>query len=99
MTYLVSSFQLNRPEAVQNFMALQQHNLAEVVDDSNKRPNKTIFCVLDQDDTRGMYLPHTVESINMLVKMLNKNGVKCYRSLLDVASHLNREKRLGLIDV
>lgn len=70
------------------------YSIAEVVDDSNKRPDKTIFCVLDQDDTRGMYLPHTVESINMLVKMLNKNGVKCYRSLLDVASHLNREKHL-----
>lgn len=70
------------------------YSIAEVVDDSNKRPEKTLFCVLDQDDTRSMYLPHTIESINMLVKMLNKNGVRCYRSLQDVASHLNREKHL-----
>ncbi len=26
------------------------YSIAEVIDDSNKRPNKTVFCTIDKDD-------------------------------------------------
>ena len=29
------------------------YSIAEAVDDSNKRPEKTVFCFLEVDDTRG----------------------------------------------
>lgn len=75
------------------------YSIAEVVDDSNKRPHKTIFCVLNKD-----YLPLNVETDNPILfdtwqmksldkvgRMVEKNDGKYFKSLEEVASYLNRK--------
>lgn len=74
------------------------YSIAEVVDDSNKRPHKTIFCVLNKD-----YLPLNVETDNPITfdkgqmkslkrtgLMVERNGGKYFKSLEEVASYLNK---------
>lgn len=54
------------------------YSIAEVVDDSNKRPEKTFFCVLDTDlDNNGhpiYFLTHQMKSFNQIKKMVIENG-------------------------
>lgn len=60
------------------------YSIAEVVDDSNKRPEKTIFCILDNGMNKQ--LKH---SLNAVQKLLESNGVACFNSLKDVAEYIN----------
>lgn len=68
-------------------------SIAEAVDDSNKRPNKTVFCLLvnDVDD----YLQpiefdrHVLDSLMAVVEMLIDNNVKVFYNLDHVAQYLN----------
>lgn len=60
------------------------YSIAEVVDDSNKRPEKTIFCVLDNGFTIGQ-----LKSLNMVGKMVKENGGQAFDCLKDVAEYLN----------
>lgn len=65
------------------------YSIAEVVDDSNKRPDKTIFCLLHEDEE----LKFTDGQLKSLIKvgiMVSLNGgTSCIR-LEDVARVLNR---------
>ena len=69
------------------------YSIAEVVDDSNKRPEKTIFCLLtaDVDDTGKviMFDAGQLRSLDRVGKMVEKNGGKYFRELRDVAEFLN----------
>ena len=69
------------------------YSIAEVVDDSNKRPEKTIFCLLtaDVDDTGKviMFNPGQLRSLDKVGRMVEKNGGKYFRELRDVAEFLN----------
>ena len=69
------------------------YSIAEVVDDSNKRPEKTIFCLLtaDVDDTGKviMFDPGQLRSLDRVGRMVEKNGGKYFRELRDVAEFLN----------
>ena len=69
------------------------YSIAEVVDDSNKRPEKTIFCLLtaDVDDTGKviMFNPGQLKSLDKVGVMVEKNGGKYFRELRDVAEFLN----------
>ena len=69
------------------------YSIAEVVDDSNKRPEKTIFCLLtaDVDDTGKviMFNPGQLRSLDRVGRMVEKNGGKYFRELRDVAEFLN----------
>lgn len=47
------------------------YSIAEVVDDSNKRPKKTIFCFSDHD---GEFDPAVLKSMKAVGKMVEKNG-------------------------
>jgi hypothetical protein len=64
------------------------YSIAEVVDDSNKRPNKTLFCVLERDKqyTFSDEKTHSLEAVKRLVE---SNGVHVFNSLRDVALFLN----------
>jgi len=65
------------------------YSVAEVVDDSNKRPEKTVFCFLESDDgsdfTKGQ-----IKSIKQVAKMVEENGATVCESLTKVASFLNK---------
>ena len=58
------------------------YSIAEVIDDSNKKPCKTIFCNLNND-----------ESLNLISveRLLLENGAIVFHSLESVAEYLNRE--------
>ena len=62
------------------------YSIAEVVDDSNKRPEKTIFCNLYSKDA-GM--THSLKAVENLLK---NNGVRIFHSLEEVAEFLNSQK-------
>lgn len=60
------------------------YSIAEVVDDSNKRPEKCVLCVLKDgfDDKQ-------LKSWTAIEKMVAKNGGKVCQSLEEVAEYLN----------
>lgn len=62
--------------------------IAEVVDDSNKRPEKTIFCYLEEG-----FGKHQVKSLQATARMVKENGAKVFTSLEEVAEYLNSEQQ------
>ena len=69
------------------------YSIAEVVDDSNKRPNKTIFAYL-LDDEGKEFSKHQIKSLDMVGKMVEENGGKWFKSLGEVSDYLNFDKNL-----
>lgn len=67
------------------------YSIAEVVDDSNKRPEKTIFCYLTEDDGKE-FTKHQLKSLDMVVEMVNENGGKTFKTLGEVSDYLNFKK-------
>lgn len=69
------------------------YSIAEVVDDSNKRPNKTVFCFLDSDldenGTNVFFSAHQLKSLLQVEKMVSKNGARVFDTLEEVAEYLN----------
>lgn len=78
------------------------YSIAEVVDDSNKRPEKTIFCVLETDrnpakDLSSWFgIPDKIhfdtgqlKSLNRVGQMVQLNGGQYFKTLEDVAKYLN----------
>ena len=59
--------------------------VAEVVDDSNKRPERTIFCVLETDGD-DQFDPHNVKAMVQVKKMVAENGAIICESLEDIAA-------------
>lgn len=83
------------------------YSIAEVVDDSNKRPEKTIFCKLYTDDSDYKMKKENGEtirkylqffdsgqrrSIDRVGEMVERNGGKVFDSLEQVANYLNCQK-------
>ena len=64
------------------------YSIAEVVDDSNKRPSKTILCILDDYD--GKFNVHQFKSLKMVASMVERNDANVFYSLSDVAEFLNK---------
>jgi len=66
------------------------YSVAEVVDDSNKRPEKTLFCVIWDDKSYDIqFTPHQVKSLEATIKMVAKNGARTFKDLDEVATFLN----------
>lgn len=81
------------------------YSIAEVVDDSNKKPDKTIFCVLSEEVSYGQVYPDRpiysfpnakisfsigeMKSLNQVGEIVKRNGGKYFRSLENVAEFLN----------
>lgn len=61
-------------------------SVAEVVDCSNKYPERTIFC-FKQDDFDG----HMLKSLKATAKMVAGNGAKVCENLDEVAEYLNSQ--------
>lgn len=49
------------------------YSIAEVIDDSNKRPKKTVFAFLDKDDD-AEFNKTQLKSLNKVAVMVNQNG-------------------------
>lgn len=66
------------------------YSIAEAIDDSNKRPQKTLFCLLNEDDNK-IFTIGQLKSLKQVIKMLNKNGAKTFTDLDSVADFLNQQ--------
>lgn len=64
------------------------YSIAEVVDDSNKRPEKTLFAYLLSDDGKD-FTKHQLKSLVMVGKMVKENGGKSFETLEEIADFLN----------
>lgn len=64
------------------------YSIAEVVDDSNKRPDKTIFCVLSNDGSDEFDVSQ-MKSLDMVKNMVKENGGSVFDSLTEVSDYLN----------
>ncbi len=67
------------------------YSIGEVVDDSNKRPHKTIYCVVEEDEGKT-FSPHQVKSLKAVGKMVQSNGARWFESLDQAVSFLNQHK-------
>lgn len=67
------------------------YSIAEVVDDSNKRPEKTVFAILNADG-ENVFDKVQAKSINAVYKMVKNNGATVCESLQEVANFLNEAK-------
>ena len=63
------------------------YSIAEVVDDSNKRPEKTIYCYIDFD---GTFEPHTTKGLKATGEMIAANGATWCKNLEEVVQVLNQ---------
>lgn len=60
------------------------YSIAEVVDDSNKRPEKTVFAFIEDGFSKGQ-----IKSLTQVGKMVKENGGQFFTSLKDVVDYLN----------
>ena len=64
------------------------YSIAEVVDDSNKRPGKTIFCYLASDEDQ-IFSAAQIKSLEQTGKMITKNGAQFFKTFAEIADYLN----------
>jgi Nucleoside 2-deoxyribosyltransferase like len=64
------------------------YSIAEAIDDSNKRPEKTIFCYL-YTDNGNKFNTHQIKSLEATNKLIKRNGGYCFDSLSMIAHFLN----------
>lgn len=64
------------------------YSIAELVDDSNKFPGKTIFCYLPSDGDIS-FTPVQIRSLEQVAKMVRNNGARVFHNLAEVAHFLN----------
>lgn len=64
------------------------YSIAEIIDDSNKRPDKTVFCFLETDEERS-FDEFQIKSLTQVGKMVESNGGKWLSSLESIADYLN----------
>ena len=66
------------------------YSVAEVVDDSNKRPEKTIFCFINEDDGK-IFSAAQIKSLQQVAKMIKENGATVFKTLDEVTDFLNHQ--------
>lgn len=64
------------------------YSIAEVIDDSNKRPEKTLFIYLNNDGN-DEFDKAQIKSLDAVSKMIIKNKGKVFKNLNEVAEFLN----------
>lgn len=68
------------------------YSIAEVVDDANRRPEKTVFCVLDSDPTDAVNYEFTKaqrKSLKAVEDLVRSRGARVCGNLGEVAAFLN----------
>lgn len=67
------------------------YSIAEVIDDSNKRPETTLFCVLEKDNDKE-FEKFQIKSLNQVKEMVKKNGSMVFENLSEIAKFLNNQE-------
>jgi len=68
------------------------YSIAEVVDDSNKRPDKTIFVIL-RDDGDSHFSEEQWKSLGAVAMMVARNGGKIFDNLKAAAVYIGNSHR------
>lgn len=63
------------------------YSIAEVVDDSNKQPKKTVFAFINEADEK--FTAGQIKSLDRTGQMVERNGGKYFKGLESVADFLN----------
>lgn len=66
--------------------------IAEAVDDSNKKPKRTLFCILYEPDEPERFSKAQIRSLEAVTKLIKNNGAIVLDSLVDIATFLNTAK-------
>jgi len=64
------------------------YSIAEVIDDSNKKPEKTLFCLLYKDGSTT-FTESQQHSLQQVLEMVKRNGGQTFTNLKSVAEYLN----------
>ncbi len=64
--------------------------IAEVTDDSNKKPKKTILCILDEDEGE-VWSESQKSSLESIKKLIQSNGSIVFNSLEETSDYLNNK--------
>lgn len=70
------------------------YSIAEVVDDSNKRPEKTLFLNLYDIDKEMIHVrayKEMTHSLKAVENLLKENGVRIFHSIQEVADYINSQ--------
>jgi len=65
-------------------------SIAEVVDLSNKSPERTILVILDQD-TNEIFVESQMKSLKAVAKLVENNGSKVFYNLYSCCNYLNKK--------
>jgi len=73
------------------------YSIAEAIDDSNKRPGKTIFCVFEKENNYQAFDDGQLRSLKQVSKMVERNGGKSffisgYADLVKLTDYLNNQE-------
>ncbi|ATF13498.1 hypothetical protein A616_16395 [Brevibacillus brevis X23] len=70
------------------------YSIAEVVDDSNKRPEETIVCIINEELPNGKLAmtKQDLKHLDAVGRLVERNGAKYFKSLDDVANYLSENK-------
>jgi len=66
------------------------YSIAEIADDSNKRPEKTVFCFIEEDEGKK-FSDVQIKSLQQMAKMIKKNGATVFKTLDEVTDFLNHQ--------
>lgn len=68
------------------------YSVAEVVDDSNKRPEKTIVCIMNEELPNGKLAmtSQDLKHLDAVGRLVERNGGKYFKSLDHVVEYLNK---------
>lgn len=68
------------------------YSIAETVDDSNKRPQKTICCVINEKFSNNKLIlnKQDLKHLDQVGKMVERNGGKYFKSLEETADYINK---------
>lgn len=69
-------------------MSESVYSIAEIVDDSNKRPDKVIMCVLEEDDNKVFNKTELKHRLKVAQLVQDNGGIIC-DNLENLASYLN----------
>lgn len=66
------------------------YSISELVDDSNKRPEKTIFCFLSKDEDNE-FSEHQRKSLIATGEMVKSNGATWFKTLEEIADFFSNK--------
>jgi hypothetical protein len=64
------------------------YSIAELIDDSNKRPSKVVFSYVEKDgDTE--FTPHQLKALKKIGELVERNGGKFFKTEAELQAYLN----------